>query len=261
MSVSQSATISATSASRRRSEWSPSTKTRVTGPGMAAVSAFDLVGGAKGVPTPADEETGHVEGGEVSGPEPFGRRRRMKRVADEDQGGHLQALRSRHRAHPAAHGSTAHCDGGGGHAEPLSEPRGGRPYRPDAHLRRIGPTPAGRPSGELDPFHGQTAPGHRLADGHQCRLVTARTGPRGQQQAGDARRGHPAILAPGVGRRQCPLAVPKGPVTARSGTADAETCAASRLGRLRSAWPSRGSGVSGGVHDDAGQPNGPAGGA
>ena len=57
--------MSATAASRPRSEWSPSTKASVTGPGIAAVSPSSSSGVAKGSRPSGDEEAGLPEVGAI----------------------------------------------------------------------------------------------------------------------------------------------------------------------------------------------------
>jgi hypothetical protein len=84
--------MSAASGFRFRSEWSPSTKSSVTGPGMASVSRLHLGRGTEGVPPAGDEEARQAQVGEVLGPQSVGPSGRVERIADQNQCGHLQAL-------------------------------------------------------------------------------------------------------------------------------------------------------------------------
>ena len=56
----------------------------------------------------------------------------------------------------------------------------------DAHVRWVGPSLSGGPTGELDPLDDEAPVGRHLVDGHQCRLVPTGTGPGGEQHRGGA---------------------------------------------------------------------------
>ena len=118
--------MSATSASLLRNEWSPSTKMRVTGPGMAAVSRSSSSGVAKASRRPETKRHGRRKLGEVLGAEALGASRRVERVADQDQRGSVEALGGGQGAHPPSERATADGDPPGRDGESL---RQRRPWR------------------------------------------------------------------------------------------------------------------------------------
>ncbi len=109
--------ISATSASLLRSEWSPSTMTRVTGPGIAVVSRSSSSGVAKASRRPETKRQGSRRRGEVLGAKAFGPTGGMERVADQDESGHLEPLGRRQGAHAAPEGPSPDGDAAGRDAQ------------------------------------------------------------------------------------------------------------------------------------------------
>ena len=94
--------MAATSASLRRSEWSPSTKEMVTGPGMAATWRSSSAGEAKASLRPETNKQGRSSCGEMLGPQSLRLARRMERIAHQHQGGDVEALGDGERAHTPA---------------------------------------------------------------------------------------------------------------------------------------------------------------
>ena len=88
--------MSATADSLLRSEWSPSTKASVTAPGMASVSRSNSAGSREGVAAARDEQARQTQVREVGGAESLGPSGRVQRVADENEGGDIEALGRSH---------------------------------------------------------------------------------------------------------------------------------------------------------------------
>ena len=79
-------------------------------------------------------------------------------------------------------------------AELGGQRRGGVAHGLDADGGRVG-APFGRGlARELDPFDGAAAGGHGVVDGHQARLIAARTRSRRQDEAGGSTGGHGPIV-------------------------------------------------------------------
>ncbi len=162
-----SATMSATSASLLRSEWSPSTKWSVTGPGMAAVSRSSSSGVAKASRRPETNRQGDRSCAEVLGAEALGAARRVQRIADEDQCGHAEALGRGQGAHAAAEGAATDGDPPGRDGEPLRQCGGGGANRLDADGGRVGAALPGGLPGELDALDGHAGACDRLVNGDE----------------------------------------------------------------------------------------------
>ena len=114
---------------------------------MAVVSRSSSSGAAKASWRPETKRQRQTKIGEVSGPEALGAPGRVQGVADEDEGGHVQALGRRHGAHAPAKGTAANRDPTGRDREPPGERPRRAADRLDAHRRRVGTAPSRGPPG------------------------------------------------------------------------------------------------------------------
>ena len=176
--------MSATSASLLRSEWSPSTKWSVTGPGMAAVSRSSSSGLANASRRPETKRQGRSSRPEVLGAQALGTARGMERIADQDQRGHAQAPGGGEGAHAAAEGAAADGDPPGRDREPLRQRGGGGANRLNTDGGRVGAALSGGLSGELDALDGHAGACDRLVNGDEPRLLTPGARSRREDEPG-----------------------------------------------------------------------------
>jgi hypothetical protein len=174
-----------TSSSALRKEWSPSTKVRVAGPGMADVT------------TPRHEEARQAQLGKVLRAQSVRTSRRVQRVADEHERGGHQPVGHGQGTHAPAEGTPTGGDAAHVDAESVRQGRTGGPHRVDADGGRVRAALAGGLAGELHPLDDDADLGHGAVDGHQPGLLASRTGTRGEHQAGRSRWRHAAILVDG----------------------------------------------------------------
>jgi fructosamine-3-kinase len=119
----------------------------------------------------------------------------MERIADEDQGRHVEALGGRHGAHAATEGTAADGDATGLDRELLRQPQRGLAHGLNTHRRWIGASLAGCLSRELDPLDSDAGTTHRHVDGNESGLLTPGARARREHESCNSRVGHRAIMA------------------------------------------------------------------
>ena len=128
---------------------------------------FQLGGSREGVAAARDEQARQTQVREVGGAEALGPAGRVQWVADENEGGDIEALGCSHGAHPSAHGTTADRHAARGDAKLLRQLLGGGADRRNAHGRWVRSALAGGRTGEVDSFDRHSNLGDGLVDRHQ----------------------------------------------------------------------------------------------